>query len=66
MAAMQITHHVRCRSRQRRDKLIPTSAPTDTPYCARRKLLPAFVAAKLRGGLDSTEGISEEREHRVP
>jgi antitoxin (DNA-binding transcriptional repressor) of toxin-antitoxin stability system len=47
-------------------KLIPASAPADTPYFARRKLLPAFVAARLRGGRDSTEGIGEEREHRVP
>ncbi|MCB1104168.1 MAG: hypothetical protein KDK74_05495 [Cephaloticoccus sp.] len=45
-------------------KLVPaTVAPTE-PYFARRKLLPAFKAAKLTSGLDSTAGISAERDER--
>jgi antitoxin (DNA-binding transcriptional repressor) of toxin-antitoxin stability system len=46
-------------------KLIPASAPAATPYFSRRKLLPAYRAAKLRGGRDSTAGIREERDASV-
>lgn len=45
-------------------KLVPASAAHATPYFARRKLLPAFKAAKLSGGADSTTGISIERDER--
>lgn len=45
-------------------KLVPATAPAATPYFSRRKLLPAFKAAKLSGGTDSTAGISQERDER--
>lgn len=47
-------------------KILPASAPAEIPYFARRRLLPAFRAARLRGGRDSTSGIAEERDQRVP
>lgn len=43
-------------------KLLPASARAATPYFAGRKLLPAYRAAKLKGGRDSTAGISDERD----
>ena len=45
-------------------KLVPATATHDTPYFSRRKLRPAFKAAKLSGGADSTAGISLERDER--
>ena len=45
-------------------KLVPASAPPVAPYFSHRKLLPAFRAAKLSGGRDSTAGISAERDER--
>ena len=45
-------------------KLVPASAPAAVPFFAQRKLLPAFRAAKLRGGVDATKGISAERDER--
>jgi len=45
-------------------KLVPASAPPLVPFFARRKLLPAFAAAKLSGGQDATSGISIERDER--
>jgi antitoxin (DNA-binding transcriptional repressor) of toxin-antitoxin stability system len=49
-------------------KLLPTDAPREIPYFAGRKVSPEFErlekAGKLRGGRDSTIGISEDREDR--
>lgn len=46
----------------------PVDADHNVPYFARRKLLPGFKAADeagaYRGGRDSTEGISKERDAR--
>lgn len=49
-------------------KITPASSPPPEPFFARRKLTKAFRAAQpfLRGGPDSTLGISEDREHNVP
>lgn len=43
-------------------KLVPATTPPELPYFAQRKLLPAYQAANLRGGVDSTVGIGEDRE----
>lgn len=45
-------------------KLVPVATSPATPYFSRRILLPAFKAAKLSGGTDSTAGISAERDER--
>lgn len=45
-------------------KLVPASAPPAVPYFSVRKLLPAFRSAKLSGGMDSTKGVSMERDER--
>lgn len=45
-------------------KLVPVVAAEPSPYFSRRRLLPAFRAAKLAGGTDLTEGISQERDSR--
>lgn len=45
-------------------RLVPALATPATPYFSRRPLLPAFQAAKLSGGADSTAGISAERDER--
>jgi antitoxin (DNA-binding transcriptional repressor) of toxin-antitoxin stability system len=45
-------------------RVVPAPAAPATPYFARRTLLPAFKSAKLSGGLDSTAGISAERDER--
>lgn len=45
-------------------KIVPATDTPLQPYFARRKLLPAFRAAKLAGGIDSTVGISQERDER--
>jgi len=45
-------------------RIVPAPATSPVPYFARRKLLPAFKAAKLSGGADSTAGISTERDER--
>lgn len=45
-------------------KLVPATPVPTIPYFARRKLLPAFKAARLSGGSDSTAGISQERDER--
>ncbi|MBI3247535.1 MAG: hypothetical protein HYZ50_13615 [Deltaproteobacteria bacterium] len=51
-------------------ELLPESpAPPEVPYFARRKLLPEFKklmeSGALRGGRDSTEMISEDRDREV-
>ena len=52
-------------------KIVPEAEPDEVPYFARRKFIsPAFrkliESGRLgRGGTDSTEGISEDREDRV-
>jgi prevent-host-death family protein len=47
-------------------KLLPCAEEEEVPYFARRKLTPTFArlekAGKLRGGRDSTETISEDRD----
>ena len=47
-------------------KIVPHGEEESVPYFARRELTPAFRrlmrAGKLRGGRDSTETISEDRE----
>ena len=49
-------------------KLVAGSEPKSAPYFARRKILPGFkrlsTQGKLRGGADSTIGISEDRDDR--
>lgn len=45
-------------------RLVPATEPPATPYFARRKLLPAFQAARRTGGKDATAGISAERDER--
>ena len=45
-------------------KLVPATATPATPYFARRKLLPAFLATQSEGRTDSTAGISAERDER--
>jgi hypothetical protein len=46
-----------------------TASRPKTPYFARRKLTPAFRKllrdGKLRGGTDSTQIISDDRQDRV-
>ena len=50
-------------------KIVPQAAESGVPYFARRKLTPAFrklmERGKLRGGTDSTQIISEERDKPV-
>ncbi|HEY3755861.1 MAG TPA: hypothetical protein VGL42_06905 [Opitutaceae bacterium] len=45
-------------------RLLPMTSVSDRPYFARRKVNPAFRAIQgaLKGGRDSTSGISEERD----
>lgn len=45
-------------------KLVPATDVPVRPYFARRKLLPAFRAARLAGGTDATALISRERDDR--
>jgi len=49
-------------------KIVPEPKGSGVPYFARRKLTPAFrrlmESGKLRGGRNSTETISEDREDR--
>lgn len=45
-------------------KLVPANPLPAAPYFSQRKLRPAFVAAQLRGGRDSTDAISAERDER--
>jgi len=50
-------------------KILPEAGRRDTPYFSRRIISPAFRRlmdrGKLRGGTDSTQIISEERDRRV-
>jgi prevent-host-death family protein len=50
-------------------RIIPAVPRQEIPYFARRKDTPAFrrlqATGKLRGGTDSTIGLSEDREDRV-
>ena len=47
-------------------KIIPQQEPPAAPYFGRRKLTPAFrklmKSGRLRGGTDSTEIVSEDRD----
>lgn len=47
-------------------KIVPHAPPAEVPYFARRKTSAAFrkLAAKLAGGTDSTQMISEDRDSR--
>ena len=45
-------------------KLVPATDAPALPYFARRKLLPAFRAARLAGGTDATTMVSRERDER--
>jgi antitoxin (DNA-binding transcriptional repressor) of toxin-antitoxin stability system len=49
-------------------KILPEATPPKVPF-SKRKLLPGFAkleaSGKLRGGTDSTIGISEDREDRI-
>ena len=47
-------------------KIIPEAPPHEVPYFARRKLNPEFrkIMHRLRGGTDSTQIISEDRDAR--
>ena len=50
-------------------KILPQAAQRETPYFSARRLSPAFRGlierGKLRGGTDSTQIISEERDRRI-
>jgi antitoxin (DNA-binding transcriptional repressor) of toxin-antitoxin stability system len=45
-------------------RLVPATTVPARPYFARRKLLPAFRAARLTGGTDATAVVSQERDER--
>jgi len=47
-------------------KIVPHSTAAGVPYFAQSKLSPQFkrVMGRLRGGTDSTQFISEERDAR--
>ena len=45
-------------------KLVAATEGPARPYFSRRKLLPAFRAARLSGGGDATAAISRERDER--
>lgn len=47
-------------------RILPHAAMPEVPYFARRNLNPAFrrVMRRLRGGTDSTQTISEDRDTR--
>jgi len=59
-----VTHHGRGVA-----KIVPHTEEKEPPYFARRKLTPAFrklaESGKLRGGKDSSQVISEDREERA-
>jgi prevent-host-death family protein len=50
-------------------KIVPEADARETPFFARRKPSPAFQklvkSGKLRGGMNSTPAISEDRDDRV-
>ena len=48
-------------------KIVPEEPEPEVPYFARRKLTPAFrkIMEKLRGGTDSTQIISEDRDRPI-
>jgi prevent-host-death family protein len=50
-------------------KIVPQEEHPPTPYFARRTLTPAFAklmkAGKLRGGADSTDIVSEDRDRSI-
>ena len=48
-------------------KLMPATARPAVPFFARRNLLPSYRTAQryLRGGVDSTQTISDDRDHAV-
>jgi prevent-host-death family protein len=50
-------------------KIVPQEEQPLTPYFARRKLTPAFgklmKTRKLRGGTDSTEAVSRDRDRSI-
>ena len=58
-----VTDRGRCVAR-----IVPQSEPNKIPYFARRKVSRAFqklsASGALRGGTDSTQTISEDREDR--
>ena len=49
-------------------RIVPQDLPPEVPYFATRKVSAGFArlmqSGKLRGGSDSTEGISEDRDAR--
>jgi len=47
-------------------KIVPQTSTPEVPYFARRKLSPEFrrIMHRLRGGTDSTQIISEDRDAR--
>ena len=50
-------------------KIVPQQELPEVPYFARRKLTPAFrrlmKSGSLRGGMDSTQIVSEDRDRPV-
>jgi antitoxin (DNA-binding transcriptional repressor) of toxin-antitoxin stability system len=50
-------------------KIQPQADPRDIPYFARRRMSPAFRGlmqrGKLRGGTDSTQIVSQDRDRRI-
>jgi prevent-host-death family protein len=50
-------------------RIVPESRNLESPYFANRKPSPAFLRlarrGKLRGGMDSTQAISEDRDGNV-
>lgn len=49
-------------------KLLPAASLPTKPFFAERKLLPAYRSARpfLKGGSDSTETISQDRDQGTP
>jgi antitoxin (DNA-binding transcriptional repressor) of toxin-antitoxin stability system len=45
-------------------KISPANPTPDTPFFARRKLLPGFQATRRTGGPDATLLVSSERDER--
>ena len=48
-------------------KIVPAQAPPKVPFFARAKFTRAFLAQRknLRGGMDSTQVITEERDRDI-
>jgi antitoxin (DNA-binding transcriptional repressor) of toxin-antitoxin stability system len=63
LGELQVTEHGQVVA-----KIVPAAVVPERPYFGRRKMLPAFRIARpfLRGGIDSTRTISEDRDRGTP